>query len=54
MNNYAIILASGTGSRFGSNVPKQFSKICNKTIIEYNSIRKSNLKIKKKTKTSYV
>ncbi|MBQ4646851.1 MAG: 2-C-methyl-D-erythritol 4-phosphate cytidylyltransferase [Candidatus Gastranaerophilales bacterium] len=35
MNNYAIILASGTGSRFGSNVPKQFSKICNKTIIEY-------------------
>lgn len=32
--NYAIILASGTGSRFGSEVPKQFLKINNKTILE--------------------
>ena len=32
--NYAIILASGTGSRFGSEVPKQFLKINDKTILE--------------------
>ncbi|MBR1617186.1 NTP transferase domain-containing protein [bacterium] len=33
MKNYAIILASGSGERFGS--PKQFEKINSKTILEY-------------------
>lgn len=32
---YAIILASGEGVRFGSNIPKQFIKIKGKTIIEH-------------------
>ena len=32
--NYAIVLASGTGSRYGSELPKQFSKIAEKTILE--------------------
>lgn len=35
MKTYAIILASGTGSRFGSDIPKQFLKINGKTILEY-------------------
>lgn len=38
MNNlktYGIILASGTGTRFESDVPKQFVKIGNKTILEH-------------------
>ena len=35
MKNYAIILASGTGSRIGLNIPKQFYKLKNKTILEY-------------------
>ena len=35
MENYAIILASGTGSRFGNDIPKQFVKIGDKTILEY-------------------
>lgn len=35
MKNYAIILASGTGSRSGLNIPKQFFKIKNKTLLEY-------------------
>ncbi len=34
MQNYAIILASGTGSRYGANIPKQFEKIGDKTILE--------------------
>lgn len=34
MNTYAIILASGTGNRFGGELPKQFSKIGEKTIFE--------------------
>lgn len=34
LKNYAIILASGTGSRFGSEIPKQFLKINDKTILE--------------------
>lgn len=33
--NYAIILASGTGSRVGGEIPKQFIKIKGKTILEY-------------------
>lgn len=35
LTNYAIILASGTGSRFGAGVAKQFLKIDNKTLLEY-------------------
>lgn len=33
--NVVVILASGVGSRFGSNVPKQFHKINGKMVIEY-------------------
>ena len=35
MKNIAIILASGTGSRSGLNIPKQFYKINDKTVLEY-------------------
>lgn len=35
IKTYAIILASGSGSRFGSDLPKQFVKIGDKTILEY-------------------
>jgi len=35
LKNIAIILAGGSGNRFASNLPKQFSKIENKTILEY-------------------
>lgn len=35
MKNIAIILASGTGSRSGLNIPKQFYKIKEKTLLEY-------------------
>lgn len=35
IKNYAIILASGTGSRFGGEQPKQFVKITDKTILEH-------------------
>ncbi len=35
MKYYAIILASGTGTRSGLNIPKQFYKIKNKTLLEY-------------------
>lgn len=35
MKNYCVILASGTGSRFVGNVPKQFEKICGRMIVEY-------------------
>ncbi|MBQ7449909.1 2-C-methyl-D-erythritol 4-phosphate cytidylyltransferase [bacterium] len=35
LKNYAIILASGSGSRFGSKIPKQFIKIKGKTLLEY-------------------
>lgn len=34
MKNYAIILASGFGTRFESKIPKQFTKIGEKTVIE--------------------
>lgn len=33
--NIAVILSAGTGSRFGSNVPKQFINLAGKNIIEY-------------------
>ncbi len=35
MKNCAIILASGTGSRLGLDIPKQFYKINDKTVLEY-------------------
>lgn len=35
MKNCAIILASGTGERLGLDIPKQFYKINNKTLLEY-------------------
>lgn len=35
LKNYGIILASGTGSRYGSDMPKQFIKIAGKTIMEH-------------------
>ena len=35
MKNIAIILASGKGNRFNSEVPKQFVKIAGKTILEH-------------------
>jgi 2-C-methyl-D-erythritol 4-phosphate cytidylyltransferase len=33
--NIAIILAGGSGTRFGSNIPKQFLRLAGKYIIEY-------------------
>lgn len=35
MRNIAVILAAGTGSRFGSELPKQFLEINGKTVLEY-------------------
>lgn len=35
LKNYGIILASGTGSRYGSDIPKQFIKIAGKTVLEH-------------------
>ena len=35
MKNYGIILASGTGVRYGGDIPKQFVKIAGKTILEH-------------------
>lgn len=35
MKNYALILASGKGERFGGDLPKQFLKINNRTVLEY-------------------
>ncbi len=35
IKNYAVILASGKGSRFNSSQMKQFIKIKNKTLLEY-------------------
>ena len=35
LKNYGIILASGTGSRYSSDIPKQFVKIAGKTILEH-------------------
>lgn len=34
LKNYAIILASGSGSRFGASLPKQFVEIAGRTILE--------------------
>jgi len=35
VKNIAVILAGGSGNRFGTDIPKQFLKIDNKTILEY-------------------
>lgn len=35
MKNIAVILASGTGERFGENLPKQFYVFKNKTLLEH-------------------
>ncbi len=35
MKNIALILASGTGSRMGLDIPKQFFKLKDKTVLEY-------------------
>jgi len=35
MKNYGIILASGTGTRYKSDTPKQFVKIAGKTVLEH-------------------
>ena len=35
MKNIAIILASGTGERFGENIPKQFYQFKGKTLLEH-------------------
>ena len=35
MKNVAIILAGGSGSRFGGNVPKQFQLLNKRRIIDY-------------------
>ncbi|MCR5235992.1 MAG: 2-C-methyl-D-erythritol 4-phosphate cytidylyltransferase, partial [Lachnospiraceae bacterium] len=35
MKTQMIILAGGSGERFGGNIPKQFVKIAGKTIIEH-------------------
>ena len=35
MKNIAIILAGGSGSRFGADMPKQFLTVCGKMIIEH-------------------
>jgi len=32
---YAIVLAGGSGERFGNEVPKQFKKVAGKTVIEH-------------------
>ena len=33
--NIAVILSAGSGSRFGSDIPKQFINLAGKNIIEY-------------------
>ena len=35
MKTHGIILASGTGSRFGGDTPKQFVRVCGRMIVEY-------------------
>jgi len=45
MKNIAIILAGGSGNRFGLNIPKQFAKVAGKTLIEHtlDVFQKNNL-----------
>ena len=48
LKNYAVILASGLGSRFLSDLPKQFAKIAGKTVMEHTiKIFKKSNKINK-------
>lgn len=35
LKNYGVILASGTGARYKSDIPKQFVKIAGKTVLEH-------------------
>lgn len=35
MKNVAVILSGGTGARFGGTLPKQFTKLAGKAVIEY-------------------
>jgi len=35
MKRYLILLSSGTGTRFGSDTPKQFVEVCGKMVIEW-------------------
>ncbi|RJT46762.1 bifunctional cytidylyltransferase/SDR family oxidoreductase [Rahnella woolbedingensis] len=35
MKNVAVILSGGSGSRFGGSLPKQFTKLAGKAVIEY-------------------
>ncbi len=35
MDKSAIVVASGVGSRYGGDIPKQFTKIDNKMVVEY-------------------
>ncbi len=35
MKNYAVILASGIGSRYGHELPKQFAKVAGKMVLEH-------------------
>ena len=35
MKTYCIILASGTGTRFGGDLPKQFVPVCGHMVVEY-------------------
>lgn len=35
MKTYAILLASGTGTRFGGEIPKQFVRVDDRMIVEY-------------------
>ena len=44
MKNYGIILASGSGNRCGSDIPKQFLKFAGKTIFEHTIEKFENAK----------
>ena len=38
IKNIAIILASGMGTRFGAERPKQFIKLAGKTVLEFGKV----------------
>ena len=42
MKNISIILASGSGSRFGGKLPKQFHLIDGKTVLEHSILAFNN------------
>ena len=35
MKNIAVVLSGGVGSRFGGTLPKQFTKLAGRAVIEY-------------------